>query len=72
MYGVERIFSTGRAVECDEAVSEGEGDEESVVRISVIEIELKIAVNALHVFRPPSPFHSSSYHRDDIFSHLKS
>ena len=50
-------------MECNEAIFIGEGDEESVVRTSVIEIELKIAVNALHIFRPPSPFQSLSFGR---------
>ena len=53
-------------MECNEAVSKGEGDKESVVRTSVDEIELMIAVNALHVFQQPSLFRSSSCHREDM------
>jgi len=60
---VEQLFSTDRAVECDKTVSKGEGDEET----SVSEIEIMMAVNALHVLLPPPPFQSSSCHSQDIF-----
>jgi len=63
---VKRIFSTGRAVECNETASEG-GETMSVVRTGVNDIDLIVSENTLRVLPSPSPFQSSLCHHEEIF-----